>query len=1247
MRSAVLLIALAACNGDPGPEDPYVWPDHGPVAEGVFAPLGEPVPYATPEQLETFARGRIVAEHRWSLEEGLGPAFNVTFCAACHEKPVIGGSAGLYRNFLLGGRVTSDGAFFMGESAGNPSGVIRMYAYSDDYPARPEVPETTTVIAQRNPIPFFGVGLLAELSNEEILKRADPDDLDGDGISGRPNWDRGFVGRFGVKSQTVSIEGFLRGPLMNHLGITSDPLTEEQRAALPVDSSGGGDAQRRSLLGLGDWLQAAAPDGPLTDEDAAPDPELDPQELFDLVSFSMLLAPAPLEELTAQGIRGRKAFDVAGCGDCHTPRLIGPRGPLPVYSDLLLHDMGPELDDHIQMKEAPGYEFRTQPLWGISATGPYLHDGRATTIEEAIHWHGGEGQRSRDVFASFSREDQDALIEFLLSLGGRSQAAPGLIPPGTPIAAVGTWGGPARALSADEEALFLRGRGLFDHEFGLIEGVGGPRFNGDSCRACHFEPVVGGAGPRGVNVSRHGIAGPDGRFVPPSVGTVLHKQTALADNALRAQPDASIFEHRQTPHLFGLGAIESIPDEVILALADPEDLDGDGISGKPSRVDGDRLGRFGWKAQVPSIDEFVRDAVTTELGMTLPYVDGLLYGRIFDNDDVPDPEYTLEDAAALGFYMKLLAPPPRATDPSPEALAGEVVFASVGCDRCHAPSLPGADGPVPLYSDLLLHEILPPEQRGIEEFSADEREFRTPPLWGVSRTGPWLHSGAADTLDQAVRAHDGEARAIRDAYEALDPADRSAHARLPGDPLMRPLALLLLVACNGDDPPTDGTTPTGTETGTPPTDGIVTDPLSMPAEPLWDPAVFPPAADCASCHADHYAEWRTSMHAYAMVDPVFQALSRVRQDDLAATEDMFCQQCHSAIGTRGGEIVPFFSYDDLSPIVLEGITCTSCHKVVEVARDHNSGHVIDPAAPMQGPIADPIESPAHASAYNPTFEGSLFCGGCHDVIENSGLDLERPYREWTESPAAREGVECQSCHMPEIVRPAVRGGPERTTHEHRWVGVDVPLLDGWMTPDEEADLRGRISALLATAATVHLAGPPEVRVGETFDVTVTVRNEIPAHNLPTGSTFLRQMWLELVAVDGDGRELYSTGLLDANGDLKDHWSALEPYADADLVSFSSGFVDGDGARTLFPWRAAEHTANAITPEHDRTVTLFVPTASATAGPVSIRARVRFRALPPYLLRTLGMTEAQVAKLDIHDLAEATLSVPLVAPEPAP
>lgn len=783
---------MVGCLGGPcAPGFPFLFPNDGPIAEGVTGKLGDPMPSLTDEQLATFDRGKAVLTRRFNLADGLGPAFNVTSCGSCHERPDGGGSAALYRNFFIAGRLKEDGTFAPSESQGNAGGVIRMFNYDPALPARPAVPATTTIFAQRNAIPMFGTGLLAEITDDEILTRADPDDADGDGISGRPNHDRGFVGRFGRKSQTVSIEGFIRGPLFNHLGITTVPLTNEQRAQLPVNS-----AARRKIMDaeshidldnpkLGPHEQVAASDGPNTDNDGVPDPEMSGQDLFDVVSFSMLLAAPEFDPPTFQTLRGRQLFGDAGCTKCHVPRLNGPRGPVPAFSDLLLHDMGPELADGIVMKESTGSEFRTQPLWGLAATAPYLHDGRAGTVQEAILAHGGEAAGARDAFAAFSEADQGDLVAFLLSLGGGSQASEGLLLPDSPIPDVGQFGGPFRPLTADEEARFRRGRAVFDRDFGFAKGAGAlagadgvGRFNGDSCRACHSDPVIGGAGPRDVNVMRHGIIDSNGNFLPPPTtpNTILHKEVRLGVPVVQATSDCNIFEHRQTPHLFGAGLIDAISEATILSHQDPNDADADGISGRAHIIPNDgRVGRFGWKADVPSAAEFVRDAMASEIGLTLPAQEGLSFGRISDGDGIADPELPLQDVEDVVFFMTKLAGPPRQPPAdAAKAAQGEALFGSIGCAKCHIPSMHGTLGDVPLFSDLLLHEILPVGAHGIESGLARQREFRTAPLWGLSQTAPYFHDGAADNIDQAIRMHDGEAKAIRQAYEALPEADRVA-----------------------------------------------------------------------------------------------------------------------------------------------------------------------------------------------------------------------------------------------------------------------------------------------------------------------------------------------------------------------------------------------------------------------------------------------------------------------------------------
>lgn len=761
IRLVVVLSLVIACTGCP--DDEVVVPTEVGLAVGVYAPLGDIIPTATEQQRETFDEGVLVATHRFTPEEGLGPLMNVTFCAACHERPQFGGSAGRYRDFYIQRQGLPDGSL---AAADNRGGVVAAYSIGESV-ARPNLYDETNIIAQRNPIPFFGVGLIAELPDASILANADEDDADGDGISGRPNYDTGFVGRFGRKSQTVSIEGFIRGPLFNHMGITTDPLTEAQLDSLPVPSGREpGLSTTEGALRTRVLAQVSAPAEPLTDTDDVADPEMSGDELFALVSWALLLAAPEPDSLDEDDLIGQQTFDDLGCGTCHVPSLVGPRGRIPLYSDLLLHDMGDDLADGLVMGLATGNEFRTQPLWGLSPVGPYLHDGRADTIEAAILQHGGEASDTAAAFEGLSQEDRDRVVGFLRALGGESQYSTGLVPDGTPIPPVGEPGGPERSLDPDEQARFISGREVFDRDIFVEDGLG-PRMNGDSCRACHFEPVIGGAGPLDVNVMRHGQW--DGEtFLVPDYGTILSKLAVPGATRREHTGDHNVFELRQTPSLLGLGLIDAIPDEAILALADPDDDDEDGIQGVAHVLPDGRLGRFGWKAGVPSLLEFARDGLSNEVGLTVPDVDGQTFGFLSDDDSASDPEISAQEIADLVFFMQMLAAPAPVDDHP----AGRLVFDAIGCGDCHTPSLDGPDGPVPLFSDILLHDVGSASDGGIPDGSATGEQFRTPPLWGLSQTGPYMHDGLSSTVEAAIERHSEEGQAATDAYQALSDQER-------------------------------------------------------------------------------------------------------------------------------------------------------------------------------------------------------------------------------------------------------------------------------------------------------------------------------------------------------------------------------------------------------------------------------------------------------------------------------------------
>ncbi|MFQ5489606.1 MAG: cytochrome c family protein [Phycisphaerae bacterium] len=447
------------------------------------------------------------------------------------------------------------------------------------------------------------------------------------------------------------------------------------------------------------------------------------------------------------------------------------------------------------------------------------------------------------------------------------------------------------------------------------------------------------------------------------------------------------------------------------------------------------------------------------------------------------------------------------------------------------------------------------------------------------------------------------------------------------------------------DPPADNETDGGDDPQSAPADGAAADSLhdalSMPASPTLSPANFRSSATCGACHPNHFAQWQTSMHAYATKDPVWRALVAIRQTDFEGQRDQFCIQCHSAIATRGGEVVPGFSFDDFSPIALEGVTCESCHKVAGLERVYNSGHVLDETGPIRGPIEDPVPNGFHESEYSPLHDTSEFCGGCHDVIEFSDLNLERPYEEWVPSPAGLAGRNCQSCHMPSYTGRAasVEGVPERDNlHLHRFIGVDMPLSEDFITdPELASEIRAEVVALLRSAGEIEVQAAASVKAGEQIDLAVTVRNLIDAHNLPTGATFNRQLWVAVTATDAEGNILYQTGHLDDNGDLRNFWSGLDQFGDHDLIELASRFVDERGNPTVFPWKAAEHISNSLSPLFARTFTLFVPTQPDTVGPITVEARLRFRSFPPFLIRALGLDEL-VSRLEITDIDEQTITV---------
>ena len=415
--------------------------------------FGQPLPNLTADQETQFFVGNSFFNRNWvsapsstTARDGLGPLFNARSCSACHlhdgrGRPPEPGEDMLsmlvrlsipghdarqgvvpeptYGDQLNGlavpgvppeGRAVTTYEEIAGTYGdGEPYSLRKpTYAFTDlNYgPLHPQV-----LLSPRVAPAMVGLGLLEAVPAEALLALADPDDADGDGISGRANhvWDKTrqqtVLGRFGWKANQPTVAQQVAGAFLGDIGITSSLFPDENCPPTAL-------ACRQAVNGGS--------------------PELSENLLGHVVFYSRTLAvPARRNAQEPAVRRGRQLFDEAQCGACHTPTLrtgVVPGLPdlsqqvIHPYTDLLLHDMGAALADGRPDFEATGSEWRTPPLWGIGLVETvnrhtyFLHDGRARNLAEAILWHGGEAEASKAYFRRLPRADREALLQFLRSL---------------------------------------------------------------------------------------------------------------------------------------------------------------------------------------------------------------------------------------------------------------------------------------------------------------------------------------------------------------------------------------------------------------------------------------------------------------------------------------------------------------------------------------------------------------------------------------------------------------------------------------------------------------------------------------------------------------------------------------------------------------------------------------------------------------------------------------------------------------
>ena len=375
--------------------------------QSTAVPAGKPFAGITPPEFERFRLGLEDFLEVETPEDGLGPAFNGTSCAVCHSIPAVGGS-GLMSEVRAGIRDAS-GEFRAVLNADGTGGDTLFQGFSiPGHACQPVPPPEVNVVARRIPIPLFGSGLVDAIPDSDIAARADPHDLNFDGISGRAAFVRDLVtsqlrvGRFGWKAQHATLRVFAGDAYRNEMGITNE--------VFPQELAQGISAAKMRLC------------DPIPDPEDVPDPRTGLSGVDNFEAFMKFLAPPPRDVITGAAQEGEGVFTAIGCATCHVPLLrTGPsenplfdRIPVPLFSDLLLHDVG--TGDGIGQGDAAPNEIRTPALWGLRFRRILLHDGSAGSIEGAIERHAQEAAPVREEFRRLDEGRRRALLAFLGSL---------------------------------------------------------------------------------------------------------------------------------------------------------------------------------------------------------------------------------------------------------------------------------------------------------------------------------------------------------------------------------------------------------------------------------------------------------------------------------------------------------------------------------------------------------------------------------------------------------------------------------------------------------------------------------------------------------------------------------------------------------------------------------------------------------------------------------------------------------------
>ncbi|HVR74273.1 MAG TPA: multiheme c-type cytochrome [Planctomycetota bacterium] len=411
-------------------------------------------------------------------------------------------------------------------------------------------------------------------------------------------------------------------------------------------------------------------------------------------------------------------------------------------------------------------------------------------------------------------------------------------------------------------------------------------------------------------------------------------------------------------------------------------------------------------------------------------------------------------------------------------------------------------------------------------------------------------------------------------------------------------------------------------------------------EPELPEVSFQGPEACAPCHPQHYQEWRGSAHAYSAVDPIFGACNKRALKDTGGKIGSLCIGCHVPVAARLGELGANFDVETASRIAKQGVSCEICHRMeppLEGKPIANASFELTPGNVFHGRLHNPSPSSAHEMVTSDFIGKSAFCGTCHDVLHNGAL-LEKTYAQWSGSAHEERSDQCQDCHMLRYSGQAAVGGPFREElRRHDFPAASIPLVP-FPNRGRQAE---QVQEFLRTAARMAVIVPDAAQAGADFELGVRVKNSGAGHNLPTGLSNERQMWIEVTVLAADGRTIFRSGQLDENGDLMDGHNEKSSDRDPSLVTFSDRFIDERGKEVPFFWLAARVDERSLRPLEERTATYKVPVPASLEG-TTLRARVRllFRSFPPHALRdlALGHLAAELPIWEMDSFESAPLPV---------